>query len=308
MGYEEPEVVEPRYPDVDSEVVEPVAYGPEKPKRDFIPEPATRRRRPRWPWIVLGCLLAPCLCCVLGVGFFAVTSATVATIVDRNKLVDTGSTTLPLAEGEDYRLQVDSQVGDIQIRTGAADEVIVEWEMTAYGFTGGSARRELERMSVTATESGGVVKVVADNSSDSFFFLGQANRVNLILTVPESLTDLDVSHNVGDIAVDGVAAAGFDLRTNTGDIRYSGRLAGDGPYDAQTNVGSIRLELPGDARMDLNAKTDVGILTITGFETASRITEDIPGATYTGLVGRGAGSAPAVKLEVNVGDITITRR
>lgn len=163
-------------------------------------------------------------------------------------------------------------------------------------------------MSVTATESGGVVKVVADNSSDSFFFLGQANRVNLILTVPESLTDLDVSHNVGDIAVDGVAAAGFDLRTNTGDIRYSGRLAGDGPYDAQTNVGSIRLELPGDARMDLNAKTDVGILTITGFETASRITEDIPGATYTGLVGRGAGSAPAVKLEVNVGDITITRR
>lgn len=305
----EPDVVEPRVPD--SQIDAPVAYGPDKPKRAFVPESAVpRRRHRRWPWIVLGCLFAPCLCCALSVGVVAGGGAIAAAVYDDHKVTDTGSETIPVEADTPIRLDVDNQVGDVTIQPGATDEITVEWVKTASGFSDSSARDRLAKMSIDASESNGTVSVVVDSGHDNANFVSdifnRANSVELTITVPDALLALGVDLNIGQIVVDGVGVEELSLNNNTGDVRFTGALSGDGPFEARTNIGDVVLTLPADTRADVQAETNIGSVAVSGFDTMNGSgSDDVTGDEWTGSLGAGQGSASSLNVQVDIGAVTI---
>ncbi|HML23692.1 MAG TPA: DUF4097 family beta strand repeat-containing protein [Aggregatilinea sp.] len=312
INHDDPNVVEPRVPD--SEISDPVAYGPEKPKRIYVPETAAPRRR-RWPWILLGCLFAPCLCCALSVGGMAGVGAIFAAVFNDHKITDSGMETVAVDPDSPVSLTVDSQVGDVHIRSGATDEVTVEWVKTASGLSDSSARDQMAKMAIDVTETDGTVSVVVGDGSGGWAFFGDlfgsANSVELTITVPDALANLDVELNVGDISISSVDAEELSLANNTGDITYSGTLAGNGPFDAKTNIGSIELTLAANMQADLKARTDIGEVSVVGFDNMSGSgsgAENVTGGEWTGTLGSDAGNAPRLDVTVNIGDIKIRAR
>ncbi|WP_162909519.1 DUF4097 family beta strand repeat-containing protein [Aggregatilinea lenta] len=311
IDHDDPNVVEPRVPDsqIESQIDTPVAYGPDKPKRGFVPETAAPRRR-RWPWIVLGCLFAPCLCCALSIGVVAGGGAIAASVYDDHRITDSGTETVAIDPGEPVRVEIDSQVGNIEIRSGATDEITVEWTKTASGFSDGSAQDRLNKMSVDASEQDGTVSVVVDagHTNNNFFsdIFGRANSVDLTITVPDELLALDVGLNIGEISIDNVDVGELALTNNTGDMVFSGALTGDGPFEVRTNIGTVTLELPADTTAQVDATTDIGTVKVEDFDTISGSgSENVPGDEWTGSIGSGQDGSRTLEVRVNIGDVTI---
>ncbi|MBN1678775.1 MAG: DUF4097 family beta strand repeat protein [Anaerolineae bacterium] len=289
----------------------------EKPKRGVdeyeslgTPMPPTPRRRgSRWPlYVLLGCVLSCMMCCIGPICALGIAGATLAEVLDNAKVTTTYTETVELDNNVIVTVTVDNRVGDVMIRRGNDDEVVVKYTKTAYALTESRAKKELDNIHVNITQPGDDtvdITIDLDHDNDNFFSL--ANNVDLTISVPETVY-LDIENNVGRVKIEDIRARGLDIKNNTGDVRFDGELAFGSDYQITVNTGSVEVRLPDDSFLAINAVVDVGeVRVLDGFDNVDRddAERDTVGETWHGTIGTGAEDPPTLKLEVNVGSINV---
>jgi hypothetical protein len=295
--------------------------GSEKPKRGLPDEeitgapgmagaPAPERHR-RWPlFAIAGCLLLPCLCCVLLICLLAATGVGVAAVLSNSEVTQSATKTLDLPTGTTPKLTVSNPVGAVTIRGGSGDHVVVQYTKKAYGVTKSRATAELDNIQVDIQQPADdqvTITVNTDRKKKTFFAF--ANHVDMTVTVPEKVY-LAITNNVGSIDVQNVDAVALDLTNNTGSITFDGGLSPDASstYSMSSNTGSIHVTLPRDVYVEIDATANVGSVTVSGdFAKQSNVEDShrAVGETWLGTLGTGSGQAPVLQLHTNTGSITV---
>lgn len=230
--------------------------------------------------------------------------------------------TIALDDGSPVLLDVRNGVGEVLVRGAETDHIEVEYRLTAYGKTQADADRELETMSVTFSHEADAVMINAVQEKRSF--QGQANKVDLTITVPRAINlliennvgtvearslrtpeQLQISTNVGEIVLREIEAAPQTRVTgNVGDITFEGSLP-DGA-EITTDVGKLNVRLAEDTAAQVDARTGVGSIAVRGLATSDRsLKKSVPGASLIATLGSGG---PALTLSANVGDITLEQQ
>jgi hypothetical protein len=237
---------------------------PEKPKRDFADNaPAPRRARRRWPWFLLGgCCLGCCLCVTVPTLLVGAGGAILASVLDATSS-QTFSQTLDVDPGRVVSLVVDNPSGEVTIKHGQSDQIIVEYKKRAYALSKRAAENALDDATVKVDQSGDTVTITTDNQSSSVWAFTAS--VDLAITVPPQ-TLVDVTNDAGE----------------------------------------IKVILPAQAYIMLDAETDTGGIDVVGLvSTAKEERSRVVGATWQGTIGEGEGTPPLYKLRVNAGNIRV---
>jgi hypothetical protein len=305
---------------------EPITQEPgsEKPKRGLPDEELTGtpvmaaapppQRHRRWPlFAIVGCLLAPCLCCLLAICLLAATGVGVAAVLSNSEVTQSATKTLTLSGDTNPTLTVNNPVGAVTIQRGSGDQVVVQYTKKAYGVTKSRATAELDNIQVDIQQPADdqvTIAVNTDRKRKTFFTF--ANHVDMTITVPEKVT-LVITNNVGSIDVQNVDAAALDLKNNTGSITFDGSLSPETSttYSMISNTGSIHVTLPQDVYVEIDATADVGSITVSSdFAKQSNVDDrhDAVGETWHGTLGTGSGTPPLLKLNTNTGSITVSSR
>ncbi|NJL93882.1 MAG: DUF4097 domain-containing protein [Anaerolineae bacterium] len=165
----------------------------------------------------------------------------------------TGSERVPLENV--MRLEVVDDVATVTLRSGPQNAVLVDYSLTAYGFSGANARANLANMRVVAERrSDGTIGVYLDDAAVDFSFYD----LSLEITVPRNMERVFIEAG-GDVRVEGVSAdfeifsdgddltlqdveGRFVLQTDLfGGIVWSGSLAPDTQNRIETDSGDVRL-------------------------------------------------------------------
>jgi len=296
----------------------------EKPKRGDVddisgaPMPdSTRTARGmgcRWPLLMAFACLGMCAaCCVLPFCALAITGAGFAAVLSNSAATQSGTETIALNPDAIITLAVDSPVGSIDVRPGREDEVEVTYTKKAYGLTKGQAQDELDNITVSVVEGDNDrIEVTVDNKRTEDSFWTFANSVELTITVPESLY-IEIDSKVGSVDIEDVRARSLDISTNTGSVAFDGDLlpGANSEYRIDTNTGSIRVTLPRDVFVQLDASSDVGSVNVSDrFDRQSNVTtDDQPvGEEWTGTLGEGGEDAPVLILHADTGSIRVEAR
>lgn len=112
---------------------------------------------------------------------------------------------------------------------------------------------------------------------------------------------LDLQTDFGDVEVRGGEEARLDLKTSSGAILFEGRLAGTGAHRVETDFGSVRLILPADTAVDLDAETDFGKVT-SEFAIAVTLEGELDEDHWQGTIN---GGGPLLVIRTQSGDITL---
>jgi hypothetical protein len=296
----------------------------EKPKRGLPDEeiagapetghgPATEpERRRRWPYYLLaGCFLVPCLCCVLPICLLAVTGVGFAAALSNSGVSQSHTETVTLSSDAVPTLTVSNPVGAVTIRAGNDNEVVVEYTKKAYGLTKGRATAELDNIQVDVQQpADNQVKITVNTDRQKKTLFTFANRVNMTVTVPAKVY-LAITNNVGSIDIQNIDATGLELKNNTGSITFTGSLSPDASssYSMTANTGAIRITLPRNVYAQIDATADVGSINVSGdFAQRSNVEETrrTVGETWHGTLGTGSGQAPVLRLRTNTGEIDVS--
>jgi len=217
-------------------------------------------------------------------------------------------------------LDLNVPVGDITVQAGLPGQVKVEGTKRAYGATQADADRRLEAIEVKVDQSGSRVWVRVSGALAE----GNASRspqVNLTITVPQQTAitadigvgrlqisgttgDVEVSAEVGDVVVTDVTPIEkLTIKTRISGIDFTGALAPNARYEFTTDVGKVALRLPEASAFRLDARSDIGDVTI-GFPVAGRSSRDaLVGKEVRGEVGQGP--TANLYLRSRVGEISI---
>ncbi len=247
------------------------------------------------------------------------------TVNENSEASSSGSERLALNSSETVMLEVDSNVGTIQIQPGAADEVLIDYTKTAYGQTDQRAQDELAEMTVLIDQQPD--RVVVNTVQRANLRHPRTNKVDLTITVPPQIalniinqvgdvtikgltipSALTVKNDVGNITLDGVTVqAGMLVICDVGDVRFSGDLGDLGMYTLSADVGSIAVTLPADTSAMLDVAAQVGSISVDNAFTLSGQTgetQDVH-ATLKGTLGDGV---VQVNVRTNVGNVSINPR
>ncbi|HVT46053.1 MAG TPA: DUF4097 family beta strand repeat-containing protein [Thermoanaerobaculia bacterium] len=130
------------------------------------------------------------------------------------------------------RLTIDSDLGSIEIRSGAQSRVDVEVQRETRG------RSDLDRFEVDMRQRGNEVEVRGEYDRGSLGWLDAGRlKVKYVVTVPEQF-NVDLKTSGGSITVSSLTGA-VDARTSGGSI-HAGAVRGD--VSARTSGGTIRVD------------------------------------------------------------------
>jgi hypothetical protein len=230
--------------------------------------------------------------------------------------------TYDLEAGSTPRLVIRGGVGDVTIRAGSDLAVIaVEYTKTAYSISGQSAKNELDDMRVTTDHEGDTLQInTAQPLNDSSL---RANRVDLAITVPESIT-LDIHMGGGDLQITGVRAVGalkaramaggaviedviapdgMDIQANAGGLTFVGTIGSEGTYTLTATVGPLTVRLPAETDARLDAQSLFGAIAVEGFDLVDASEQQLgAGASLRGVMGQGG---PPLTLKNQMGEIRV---
>ncbi|MHB1293481.1 MAG: DUF4097 family beta strand repeat-containing protein [Anaerolineae bacterium] len=190
-------------------------------------------------------------------------------------------------------LNVDNEVGKVRIEGGSGEEIAVRAVVHGYGRTTEAAQAAAEDVTVSITQNGdGAVRVECD--IPAALQQGQSPTVDLTITVPRE-TNVLVRNNVGNLEVRHVSGS-FDVTTDVGEIDTADiTLTGDSKFRA--NVGEMRIGLPADVAVNLDASTGVGEIesdfVVQGAEA--------PGMGVSRTMQGTIGENPTIDLELHTG-------
>jgi hypothetical protein len=277
---------------------------------------APRRRGSRsslWPlYFAGGCMVLCCLCCFLPICLLAATGAGMAAILSNSETTRVETKTLTVDPNTPVTLSVDSTSGSITIRRGQSDsDVIINSTRRAHGWTKSAAEKELDNITLDIQQPNDgntiTINVSTDRTQNNFWFL--ANQVDLVITVPENV-ELALQNNTGSIDISGVKASALDVQTNTGSVTFNGEIGVDprSTFSIQTNTGSISVSLPADTSVNVDARADVGSVSVSrSFDSITNVSENHAGvgATWNGTLNDHNEDMPTLRLHSNTGSVKV---
>jgi DUF4097 and DUF4098 domain-containing protein YvlB len=178
-----------------------------------------------------------------------------------------GSVTVRNAEAE--RVKAHSDSGEIRVEDATLDDAL-DLEANFGDVTANGVRASSYRM---ASDSG-----------------------NLTLNGCSGLLDLQT--DFGSIEVRDGTEAVLTLKTDSGEIYFSGSLYAEGVHLVETGFGKVHLVLPADAAFDLDAETDFGSIKTDFAVTVSDFKEKH-------MVGEVNGGGPSLQIRTDSGSITL---
>ncbi|HET9906087.1 MAG TPA: DUF4097 family beta strand repeat-containing protein, partial [Anaerolineales bacterium] len=176
-----------------------------------------------------------------------------------------GSITLEKANGRNITLDTNS--GSINLNeVRATSDLTANTQFGDVTFENGSAA------SVSIENNGGAVSLLKLNIKDQIKVQDQFGNIKLdqalsssydlhtnsgAITIDGAEGDLKAHTDFGNIEIANAESVTLDVKTNSGSILFSG-LLGVGPHNIKTDFGGIDLSLSGDAKLDVDLKTDFG--------------------------------------------------
>jgi hypothetical protein len=229
--------------------------------------------------------------------------------------------------------------GSVRVTTGGAGRIGVVATRKARGITADADQRALDDIVITFSQDGDIVRVDARISRPTSGLTRQL-WCDLAITVPQvchldakveagnveitgtrgnisakvDAGNLEISGTSGsvmatvsagnleaaDITLDGLSRIGV----NAGLVAVSGALAEGASVDIRVDAGRARITLPHETHARLDAFSDVGHITVNGWNVP--VVRNITSATASGELS--ATSGGTLKVRVNMGDITLTAR
>lgn len=221
---------------------------------------------------------------------------------------------------EPAMLDLDIPVGEVIVQAGEAGRITIDGTKRAYGATQAEATRRLDDIAVKIEQSGNKVGVRVGGPFAGGNF-GCTPQVVLTITVPRQTSvaadlgvgrlqitgvadDVTVNAEVGDVIVtDVMPATKLAVKTRIAGVDFTGALASNARYDFTTDIGKIALRLPETSAFRLDARSDIGDVTV-GFPLTGRTGRDaLVGKKVRGEVGQDP--TASLYLRSRVGEISI---
>jgi hypothetical protein len=232
---------------------------------------------------------------------------------------------------------VHNTFGSIHVVTGDDASVALTATRHARGITSDARQSDLDVIAITCTQDGNTVRIDA-KVTEPTVALARQLWAELRITVPAATT-LDLKAEAGNVEVASVRGAltarvdagnlelkgtggrtvaqvsagnleagdvelgdGSRITVAAGQVVIRGTLARGANVDVRVDAGRARLTLPASTATHLDAFTDVGAITITGWSVP--VTRNVIAATASGDLG----TPPLGRLtvRVNIGDITLS--
>ena len=217
-------------------------------------------------------------------------------------------------------LDLSVPVGEVTVKTGPAGQVKVEGTKRVYGATQADAQARLDDIQVKIEQSGDKVWVrvsgqFAGNNT------GRSPTVDLTITVPKETTvaanmgvgrlqvsgtegDATINAEVGDVILtDIMPAAKLFVKTRVSSVDFSGALASNGKYEITTDIGKIALRVPANSAFTIDARSDIGDVTVGFPVSGSTSREALVGKQVQGEVGENP--TASLTLHSRVGEISV---
>ena len=195
-------------------------------------------------------------------------------------------------------VEVENNVGSIEIVGTDEQEVVVEVVIRGYGSTRAQAEQAADDVEITMEQRDeDHIYVVGRTPSRT---LRQTPNVAFVLHVPREC-DLEITNNVGDVHVQEIdGAANIEVDVGTIDVR--GWTMTQDSY-LSTDVGKIQARLWEESAFYLDASANVGDIDTDFDVEGARDRQLVPGDRLEGAVGED----PYIELRVrtDVGDIKI---
>lgn len=284
----------------------------DKPRKSKqAPKPPRRRSRGSGLpcMIIVGCLLVPCLCCM--VCCVAITIAGgAAAYVYSNEVTESGSETVGLETDEVITLSVNNPSGKVRIKPGNDRQVVVEYTKYAYGVTDSHAQGNLDNIAVEVKRVGQDQVTVEVKKDGSFLDLGE---VRLTISVPPEV-NLVLESDAAALEVYDVTVHSLVMRADAGSITFDGEIAPDATagdrFSIETDTGEIQVRLPRDVYVELDVHADIGEVTVSNQFSSVDGSErrDFTSESWTGTLGQGDGNAPRLSVKTNTGEIIVQPR
>jgi hypothetical protein len=232
----------------------------------------------------------------------------------------TDTTTRSFGVGPAPRVIANNQAGTLRVVTGSAGTITAEVVRKARGGTEEDARRALEGITVALTQEGDTVHL--EVRIDQSIFRALQLWADVVLTVPPT-TSLDLKLRAGSMEVSGTTGAlsatvnagefhGHGLTiagssrilVNAGEMRLDGALASGAALEVRVDVGTARLTLPASTAAHLEAVTDVGAISISGWPITVR--QELVRASASGDLG--PNPTGRLSIHVTTGDLKLAAR
>lgn len=134
------------------------------------------------------------------------------------------------------KINIDSSVGDITIKSHESQEAIVNITITAKSGSKQKAEELLD--SYTYTQEKTQYSIDINTSTDNFDFVdGNYIETSMEIFLPSNIENTEIILNVGDIDIDGINGS-FDIHSNVGEVSIKN---GEGFCNLKTDVGDIVL-------------------------------------------------------------------
>ena len=165
-------------------------------------------------------------------------------------------------------ISIISSVGDISIESHEADNTLINVNIASKAGSKEKAEEILENYTYTINTDGS--SIVVDTSFDNLLS-GVNLTIDLIIYIPSTIKDINVSANVGDVYLSGVSGS-MQLKSNVGEVMVD---KSEGSYNIKVDVGEINLRgctAVGDS--EFNTKTGEIDIYLNDISNSSNITAE----------------------------------
>lgn len=275
-------------------------------------------------WLaLLGIVVAACCCAVTVAGLLIARGVSWSSNwVALGRAQATGEFARTFPASGTAILELNIPLGDVTVQTGAAERVVVEASLRAWGRTRADAQALLDRITVRAEQDGQRVRVATTSLSELRQPAGvsRSPEIDLLIMVPPQTTliadtevgrltvsglrgDITIAAGVGEVSLrDVLPEHNLAIRSRVGNIELRGPLVDGAAYNLTSDVGRIALRLPRTSTFMIEARSDLGDVEL-GFPLEGRSARDFIGKEVRGQVG--AAPTTTLILRSRVGTISV---
>ncbi len=232
----------------------------------------------------------------------------------------TKTETHELSVGAEPRLIVRNTAGTVAVQPGADGHVSVVVTKKIRGGLGAASERDLEQVVVHVAQEGDTISVETETKRPISL---KSVTIDIAITAPATCAQLEARLSAGNLEVRGLTTTlaatvnagnldamgvtlrgGSDLALNAGNLTMDGALAPGATLDARLNAGNARFTLPRDTPAQLDARTTVGQISVSGWQVRTE-RQIVQQRAYGAL---GAAPTGSLRIHVDAGNLTLVAR
>jgi DUF4097 and DUF4098 domain-containing protein YvlB len=171
-----------------------------------------------------------------------------------------GDEELRFSSGAPGTLDIQNDIGNITVSTGAGDEIVIKAHKIAWGATQAGAQTALDNLKVISVQEEDTVTIRVEpvDTVYMFAFRARPDSVAFTVTVPAN-TEVKTRSNVGDITLSGITRDAR-LQTDFGDVSVTNTT---GNLSVDTDSGVITVQAIQAPRQTVDLKSEFGSITLT---------------------------------------------